>query len=61
MEKLKLKKIQKGVSETEYEKHKKVMNSNTVLVSINGTLGNLAFLISRKIVFWVKVRVTLTY
>jgi type I restriction enzyme S subunit len=33
----------KRVNEQEYDKYKKQLNSRTVLVSINGTLGNVAF------------------
>jgi type I restriction enzyme S subunit len=33
----------KRVSQEEYEKHRKQLNERTVLVSINGTLGNVAF------------------
>ena len=33
----------KRVNEIEYQKHKKKLNSRTVFVSINGTLGNVAF------------------
>ena len=33
----------KKVSEQKAEKHKRLLNSTTVLVSINGTLGNVAF------------------
>ena len=33
----------KKVSEQEAEKHKRLLNSTTILVSINGTLGNVAF------------------
>ncbi|SIS82486.1 restriction endonuclease subunit S [Neptunomonas antarctica] len=33
----------KRVNEAEYQKYKKHLNSRTVLVSINGTLGNIAF------------------
>ena len=33
----------KKISEQEAEKHKRLLNSTTVLVSINGTLGNVAF------------------
>ncbi|GIA18972.1 restriction endonuclease subunit S [Vibrio cholerae] len=33
----------KKVSETEYVKHKKELNINTMFVSINGTIGNVAF------------------
>lgn len=31
------------VGQTEYEKHRKELNNSTVLVSINGTIGNVAF------------------
>ena len=40
----------KTVSFKEYEKYKKRLEQNTVLVSINGTLGNLAFYNNEKIV-----------
>jgi type I restriction enzyme S subunit len=40
----------KTVSLAEMEKHKKPMTSNTVLVSINGTLGNVAFYNNENIV-----------
>lgn len=33
----------KRVNQIEYEKYKKPMNSNTVLMSINGTIGNIAY------------------
>lgn len=33
----------KTVGRAEYEKHRKALDENTVLVSINGTLGNVAF------------------
>ena len=33
----------KRVSRLEYEKHKKELNETTVLLSINGTIGNVAF------------------
>ncbi len=33
----------KRVSQIEYNKYKKNLNQNTILVSINGTLGNIAF------------------
>lgn len=33
----------KRVGQTEYEKHRKELNDSTVLVSINGTIGNVAF------------------
>jgi type I restriction enzyme S subunit len=40
----------KKVSLVEMQKHKKLMASNTVLVSINGTLGNVAFYNNEKVV-----------
>ena len=39
----------KTVSKEEYEKYKKNLNENTVLISINGTLGNIAFYHGEKI------------
>lgn len=33
----------KKVSESEFQKHKKPLDNNTILVSINGTIGNYAF------------------
>lgn len=33
----------------EYEKYKKVLNKNTILLSINGTLGNIAFYNEEKV------------
>lgn len=41
--KIEIKPSTKTVSYEELQKHKKILNSNTVLVSINGTLGNVAF------------------
>ncbi len=35
---------------TEYIRHKKQLNSNTVLYSINGTIGNIAFYDNQKII-----------
>jgi type I restriction enzyme S subunit len=40
----------KRVSVTEYEKHKKMLSDRTVFVSINGTLGNVAFYNNEKII-----------
>jgi len=40
----------KKVSEKEFEKHKRDLNSKTILLSINGTIGNLAFYQNEKIV-----------
>ncbi len=40
----------KRVSATEYEKHKKNLTERTILVSINGTLGNVAFYNNEKII-----------
>jgi len=40
----------KRVSEFEYEKYKKNLNKRSILVSINGTLGNVAFYNNEKII-----------
>jgi type I restriction enzyme S subunit len=40
----------KRVSVLEYEKYKKRLNDRTILVSINGTLGNVAFYNNEKII-----------
>lgn len=40
----------KRVSEDEYLKHKKELNKNTMLVSINGTIGKVAFYRGEKII-----------
>lgn len=40
----------KKVSKPEFEKYKKTLNDRTILVSINGTLGNVAFYNNEKIV-----------
>jgi len=40
----------KRVSIFEYEKHKKKLSDRTILVSINGTLGNVAFYNNEKII-----------
>ena len=47
--KLLIKNDTKSVSEEEYLKYKKNMNLNTILVSINGTLGNIAFFNNEKV------------
>ncbi|MBO4857825.1 MAG: restriction endonuclease subunit S [Treponema sp.] len=41
----------KRVNASQYEKYKKELNNNTIFVSINGTLGNLAFYNGEKIIF----------
>jgi len=41
--KIKLSHLTKRVSQEEFNKHKKELNDRTVLVSINGTLGRIAF------------------
>ena len=48
--KIEIKDTTKRVSGSEYEKHKKQLISNTVFVSINGTLGNLAYYNGEKII-----------
>ena len=40
----------KKVNEKEYEKYKKDLNKYTIFVSINGTIGNIAFYNNEKIV-----------
>lgn len=40
----------KKVSEIEFDKYKKTLNDRTILVSINGTLGNVAFYNNEKVV-----------
>jgi len=40
----------KRVTSAEYEKYKKKLNEKTILVSINGTLGNVAFYNKEKII-----------
>ena len=40
----------KRVNQTEYDKYKKNLNETTVFVSINGTLGNIAFYNNEKII-----------
>lgn len=40
----------KRVDYNEYEKHKKDLNENTMLVSINGTIGKIAFYNNEKII-----------
>ncbi len=48
--KIEMKESTKRVSVDEYNKHKKDLTPNTVFVSINGTLGNLAFYENEKII-----------
>jgi type I restriction enzyme S subunit len=48
--KIEIKENTKRVSEIEYLKHRKILISNTVFVSINGTLGNLAYYNGEKII-----------
>ena len=48
--KIEMKEKTKRVSEQEFIKHKKEMTNNTVLVSINGTLGNYAYYNNEKII-----------
>ena len=40
----------KKVSTSEYEKHKKPLDENTILISINGTIGNYAFYANEPII-----------
>ena len=48
--KIEIKVNTKRVSQTEFEKYKKPLNNKTVLVSINGTLGNTAFYTNEKVI-----------
>jgi type I restriction enzyme, S subunit len=48
--KIEIKKDTKRISQLEFDKYKKELNVNTVFVSINGTIGNLAFYSNEKIV-----------
>jgi len=48
--KIEIKSNTKTVSNSEYEKHKRNLNESTVLVSINGTIGNVAFYNNEKII-----------
>ena len=40
----------KKVSSEEYEKHKKELNDSTILLSINGTIGNVSYYNSEKVI-----------
>ena len=48
--KIEIKPDTKKVNQSEYEKYKKELNNNTVFVSINGTLGYIAFYENEKII-----------
>ena len=48
--KIEIKPDTKKVNQSEYEKYKKELNNNTVFVSINGSLGNIAFYENEKII-----------
>ena len=48
--KIEIKPDTKKVNQSEYEKYKKELNNNTVFVSINRTLGNIAFYENEKII-----------
>ncbi|WP_346854136.1 restriction endonuclease subunit S [uncultured Draconibacterium sp.] len=48
--KIELKENTKRVSKEEFEKYRKPLNENTILVSINGTIGNLAFYNNEKVI-----------
>ncbi|MDD4205416.1 MAG: restriction endonuclease subunit S [Candidatus Delongbacteria bacterium] len=48
--KIVIKKDTKKVNFEEYKKHKRDLNERTILVSINGTLGNVAFYNNEKII-----------
>ena len=40
----------KKISKAEFEKHKRPLSENTLLISINGTIGNIAFYNNEKII-----------
>lgn len=48
--KIEIKNDTKKVNENEYEKYKKELNNNTLLLSINGTIGNIARYNGEKII-----------
>lgn len=48
--KIEIKQSTKRVSETEYKKYKKNLSERTIFVSINGTLGNIAFYNNEQII-----------
>lgn len=48
--KILIKENTKRVSVNEYEKYKKQLNDKTILVSINGTIGNVAFYKNEKVI-----------
>ncbi len=48
--KIEIKANTKSVSVSEYEKHKKQLSDKSILVSINGTIGNVAFYNNEKII-----------
>jgi type I restriction enzyme, S subunit len=48
--KIEIKENTKRVTKEEFEKYKKPLNHNTILVSINGTIGNLAFYDNEKVI-----------
>jgi len=48
--KIEIKENTKKVSDQEYEKYKKDLTNNTIFVSINGTLGNIAYYNKEKVI-----------
>jgi type I restriction enzyme S subunit len=48
--KIEIKENTKSISAEEYHKHKKKLTARTVLVSINGTIGNVAFYDNEKVI-----------
>ena len=48
--KIEIKENTKAISLEEYQKHKKKLTSRTVFVSINGTIGNVAFYNNEKVI-----------
>ncbi len=48
--KIKINNTTKCISEAEYYKHRKDLNDQTLLISINGTIGNIAFYNNEKVI-----------
>ncbi len=48
--KIVINKITKCISEEEFQKHQKDLNDRTILMSINGTIGNLAYYRGEKVI-----------
>ena len=49
-DKIKITRATKRIDEDEFEKHKRPLNERSILMSINGTIGNLAYFNSENVV-----------